>query len=100
MTGDRGEKLAFDQADVTGARALAGFLRREFHPLSFAQQLEYGAANGTAMEEMFGAALIADEAETLVDEQACDSPGSHNRVLRCARQPETIPGAFRTAMKR
>jgi hypothetical protein len=36
------------------------------------------------MEEMLDAALIAYETESLVDEQACDCPGCHGRVLRCA----------------
>jgi hypothetical protein len=65
----------------------------ELYPLTFAKQLENGAANGTAVEEVFNAAFIADEPEPLVDEQACNSPRRHNRVLRCARLPETISGA-------
>jgi len=30
------------------------------------------------MEEVLDTALIADEPESLVDEEACDSPGGHN----------------------
>ena len=31
------------------------------------------------MEEVFDAALVADEAESLVDEEPCDCPGRHTR---------------------
>src|SRR5215204_30642 len=36
------------------------------------------------MEEVLDTALITDKPESLVDEEACDSPGGHNPVLRCA----------------
>src|SRR4029079_8621030 len=36
------------------------------------------------MEEALDNALIADKPESLVDEEACDSPRGHNPVLRCA----------------
>lgn len=35
------ERLAFDQADFTGARTLGRFLLREFDPLAFTEQLEH-----------------------------------------------------------
>ena len=76
--------LVFDQANVTGPRPFGGILGRELDALPFAEQLEYGAAYGTAVEEVFDAAFIANESESLVDEEACDSPGRHGRVLRCA----------------
>src|SRR5829696_1833266 len=61
----RGVRSAFDQSDFTGTRTLAGLFGREFHPLSFAQELEHRAANRTAVEEVFDPALVADEAEPL-----------------------------------
>jgi hypothetical protein len=81
--------LAFDQSNVTGTRSLRGFLGRKFHALAFAQQLEDGAADGAAMEEVLDATFIAYESETFVDEEACDSPGRHSRVLRCAKPGTT-----------
>ena len=38
------------------------------------------------MEEVLDAALIANEPEALVDEQACDCPGRHSRVPPMLRQ--------------
>jgi hypothetical protein len=63
-------RLAFDQSNVAGARTLGRFLSLKLHALSFAQQFEHGAADCAAVEEMFDAALIADESESLVDEEA------------------------------
>src|SRR5262245_40082609 len=63
---------AFDQPDFAGAGTLAGFFRRELHPLAFPQQLEHGAPHGTAVEEVLDPAFVADEAETLVDQQPSD----------------------------
>jgi hypothetical protein len=37
------------------------------------------------MEEVFDAALIAYESKSFIDEETCNSPGRHNRVLRCAK---------------
>jgi hypothetical protein len=37
------------------------------------------------VEEVFDAALIADEAEAFVDEEPCDGPGRHTVFLRCAK---------------
>ena len=94
FVGPGNRKLAFYEADITSAGAFGGFLRAEFHPLPFTQQLENGAPNCAAVKEMFDPALIADETEPFVDEQASNCPGRHTRILRCARQPETISGAF------
>src|SRR6185436_9421492 len=94
-----GQNSAFDQANVTRTRALRGILGRKLHPLTLPQQFEDGTPNRTSVEKVFDAAFIADEPESLVDEQACNCPRRHNRVLRCARRPETIPGAFRTAIE-
>jgi hypothetical protein len=47
------------------------------------------------VEEMFDAAFIADESKAFIDEETCDSPGRHSRVLR-ARKPETSQ-AWRSA---
>ena len=75
-------RLAFDQANVAGARTLRGFFRSEFDALSFAEQLEYRASHGAAMEEVFDASFVSDEPEPLVDEEPCDSTGRHTRILR------------------
>jgi ABC-type enterochelin transport system substrate-binding protein len=64
----RARNSAFDQSNVAGARTLGGIFGRELHALSFAKQFEDSAADGAAMEEMFDAALIADEPEPLVDQ--------------------------------
>src|SRR5947208_3033620 len=71
-------RLALDQTDFTGARALAGFFRRELDALPLAQQLEHRAAHGAAMEEVLDAPLVADEAEALVNQEPSDRPGWHN----------------------
>jgi hypothetical protein len=63
-----GDASAFDQADLTGARTLAGLFRRELDALTFAQQLEHGASDRAAMEEMLDPTFVADEAEALVDQ--------------------------------
>jgi hypothetical protein len=60
--------LPFDQANVSGAGTLRGFLDREFHALSLTKKLEDRRPNGAAVKEVFGAALIANESESLVDE--------------------------------
>jgi hypothetical protein len=70
--------LSFDQADVAGARPFRRILRLKFHTLALSEQLEHSAANSTAMKEVLGSALIADEPKSLVYEEACDSPGGHN----------------------
>jgi hypothetical protein len=79
-----GDRSTLDQADVARARALRRFFRLKFHALSFSQQFEYRPPHGAAVEKVLDAAFIAYEAETFVDEQACDCPGWHGRVLRCA----------------
>jgi hypothetical protein len=37
------------------------------------------------VEEVFDAALIAYESKSLIDEETCNSPGRHSRVLRSAK---------------
>jgi hypothetical protein len=76
------KRSAFDQAHFTGARSLAGIFLRELHALSFPQQLEHSASDGTAVEEVFDSTFIPDEAEAFVDQKASDRPGWHTRVLR------------------
>jgi hypothetical protein len=44
---------------------------------------------------MFDAALIADEAEPLIDEEASDCPGRHT-LSSDTRKPETISDTLRT----
>src|SRR6476646_10195202 len=77
--------LAFDQANVAGARSLLRILRSELDALTFAEQLEHGAANGAAMKEVLDPSLITNEAKTFVDQESCDCAGRHARVLRLLR---------------
>lgn len=74
----RSGPLPLDQADIACSRSLGRFLRLKFHTLALSEQLEHSAAYSAAMEEVLDTALIADESESLVDEEACDSPGGHN----------------------
>src|SRR5215471_1355722 len=69
----------FDQANVARARTLARIFRGELDTLSFAEQLEDGTAHRAPMEEVFDAAFVADEPESLVDEEPGDCPGRHTR---------------------
>jgi hypothetical protein len=81
--GGAGRKaLTFYETNVSGARALLRFLRSELDALTFAEQLEDGAANRAAMKEVFDPTFIADKPEPLVDEKPCDGAGRHTRVLR------------------
>jgi hypothetical protein len=77
-----GSELTFYETDVSGARSLLRFLRSELHTLPLAEQLENGAADRAAMEEVFDTSLIADKSEPFVDQKACDRAGRHTRVLR------------------
>jgi hypothetical protein len=76
--------LTFDQSNVASAGTLCRFLCCEFHALPLPQQFEDRAAHGAAVKEVFDAALIAYESKSLIDEETCNSPGRHSRVLRCA----------------
>src|SRR5262245_290575 len=76
----------FDQSTCPGAWPFRRFLGRECDALSFTQQLEHGLADRAAMKEVLDAALITDEAEALIDEEACNCPGRHSRALRCERK--------------
>src|SRR5688572_15161043 len=73
----RGDFLSFDQAHVGRARSLCGLLDREFDALTFPQEFEHRAANGTAVKEMFDSPLIANETKAFVDEEPCDCAGWH-----------------------
>jgi hypothetical protein len=75
-------RLAFDQANVACPRALGRVLDLEFDSLTFAQELEDGAANRAAVKEMLDPALVADETEPLVDQKASDGTRRHTSVLR------------------
>jgi hypothetical protein len=77
-----GNLSAFDQTDFASARTLARLFRRELDTLTFAQQLEHGAPDRAAVEEVLDSAFVADEAEALVDQKPSDRPGWHTRVLR------------------
>ena len=74
--------LTFYETNVSGARSLLRFLRSELDALTFAKQLEDGAANRAAMKEVFDSTFIADKPEPLVDQKPCDRAGRHTRVLR------------------
>ena len=69
--------LRVEQSHVSSTRSLAGILGTELDTLAFAEQLEDGAANGAAVEEVFNARLIANEAEAFVDEQASNGSRRH-----------------------
>ena len=84
---------AFDQANIAGARAFAGVFGGELDALPFAQQLKHRAPDGAAVEEVFDAALVSDEPESFVYEEACYCPGRHTEALRSGH-PGYIPGLF------
>jgi hypothetical protein len=85
---------AFDQTDVTGARPLRGFLGCEFDALAFSQQLEHRATDRTAVKEVLDAALVSDESETFVDQEASNCPGWHT-PRPPFRTPRDIPRGTR-----
>jgi hypothetical protein len=85
---------AFDQADVTGARALRGFLGCEFDALAFSQQLEHRTTDRTAVKEVLDAAFVPDESETFVDQEASNCPGWHT-PRPPFRTPRDIPRGTR-----
>ncbi len=74
--------LAFDQTDISRARALGRFLVLELDALSFAEQLEDRSADGAPVEEMLDPSFITNEPEAFVDEEPCNRAGGHTRVLR------------------
>jgi hypothetical protein len=73
----RGCRSAFDESNLSGPRALGGFLLGEFDALPLAQQLEHRSPHGATMEEMLSSTLIANEAEAFIDEETCNRPGLH-----------------------
>src|SRR5205814_7393315 len=89
-------RLALDQTDVARSRTLRRLCRGEVDPLSFAEQLEHRASDCASVEEVLDAALVADESETLVYEQPCDSPGRHSRSPPF-RLPQGHPGGYEPA---
>ena len=84
---------AFDQPDITGARALLGFLRSELHALAFAEQLEHRTANGAAVKEMLKPALVADEPKPLSMRSRAIVPVGITRSPPF-RSPKGIPGGL------
>ena len=54
-----GAGSALDQTDFAGPGALRRFFGSELDPLTLTEQLEHGAPDGAAVEEMLGPALIA-----------------------------------------
>src|SRR6267378_3297372 len=87
-------ELAFDQTDITRARAFLGFFGRELHTLAFAKQFEHRAAHRAAMKEVLNSAFVADEPKSLVNEEPCDCPGRHN-PKPSVRTPRGIPRGLR-----
>ncbi len=75
-------RLALEQANFSGARALAGIFLGELDALAFTKQLEDGAADRAAMEKVLDSPFVANESKTLIDQKASDCPGRHTRVLR------------------
>src|SRR3954465_16023662 len=69
--------LAFDQADFTRPRTLAGFLGRELYPLALAEELEHRATYGAAVKEVLDTPFVADKSEPLVDQKPSNRPGWH-----------------------
>jgi hypothetical protein len=62
--------------------------------LAFTQQFENGPPHCAAVEEVFDAALIANETEAFVDEETCNGPGRHSRTSD-ARGLGPSPGRLR-----
>ena len=56
----------------------------EFDALTFAKQLEHRPAHGAAMEKVLDSAFVADEPESLIDEESRDRTGWHTEALRPA----------------
>jgi hypothetical protein len=85
-------RLALDQTDITRARSLGRFLGLELDALSLAKQFEHRSADGASVEEMLYPSLVANEPESFVDEEPCNRPGRHTRILRMARTLRTSQG--------
>ena len=92
-TGQR--RLAFDETNFPRTRSFGGFLLRELDPLPLTEQFEHGTTDGAAVKEVFDSALIADESESLVDEEPCNRPAWHTVVLRSTTPPRQFPGLTR-----
>jgi hypothetical protein len=75
---------ALDEAHVAGARTFGGIFGRKFYALTLAKQLEHGAAHRAAMEKVLDPAFVADEPESLIDEESRDRTGWHTEALRPA----------------
>src|SRR5262245_55564237 len=71
--------LPLNQTNITGTRALGGLFGCELDSLALPQQLEYRASHSAPVKEVLDTALVADEPESLVDEEPCDCPGWHTR---------------------
>jgi len=76
------ECSTFDKPYVARAWALLGIFRGELHALAFPQQFEDGTAHRAAVEEVLDSTFVADESETLVDQQPSDSAVWHTQALR------------------
>jgi hypothetical protein len=73
-----------DETNVAGARTFPRFFGRKFDALTFAKQLEHRPAHGAAMEKVLDSAFVADEPESLIDEESRDRTGWHTEALRPA----------------
>lgn len=89
QAGRRGARL-LNQADVASPRAFLRIFLGELDALPFTKQLEHRASHRTAVEEVLNAGLVPDEPEPLVDEESCDRPGLHTRILRF-QVPGNVP---------
>ena len=51
---------------------------RELDPLTLAEELEHGSTDRAPVKEVLDAALVADEAEPLVNQEPSDCSGWHD----------------------
>ncbi len=92
---DGGGALVLDYANFTGAGTLSRLFDGEVGSLTLPQQFEHPSPHCAAMEEMLDSLLIADEAETFVDQETRDRTACHYDLLRYLN-----PAATATAQRR
>jgi hypothetical protein len=62
---------------MTGARSFLRFLESKLNALAFPQELKDRSTNRTTVEEMLNAALVANEAESFVEQEPCNCTARH-----------------------
>ena len=67
-----------DHSNVACARTFLRILWSEFNALALTEQLEHRLSHRTSMKKMLDAAFVADEPETLIDQEPCNCPGWHD----------------------